>query len=78
MPLAGTQQSKVKVLVTLLTGQEFWAYAYVDNTHRMQDLLNGDREFLPFEKLFEERSVKNDITKHVIINKTTIASVEEL
>jgi len=69
---------KTKVHVKLFTQEQFFAYLYVKDDERVQDLLNDDRKFLPLEKSFDDRGRSNeDVYTHIVLNKDAIASIEE-
>lgn len=70
--------NKIKVLVKLFTQEKFFGNLYVKEG-RIQDLMNDDRKFVPFEKTHMERGPKNEVTSStIIISKDAIASIEEL
>jgi hypothetical protein len=72
------KQHKVKVHVHVTNEQSFFAYMYIAETQRMQDIVNDERTFLPFEKMINEASYARDTYKFVVINKANIISIEEI
>jgi len=69
---------KVKVWVRLFTQEQFIGNIYLEEGQRVQDLMNDDRKFIPFEKTHLERGPKNEVsTSNIVINKDALASIEE-
>ena len=66
-----------KVWVKLLDGDQFFGYVFIPEGIRLQDMLNDSRFFVPINKHMNDRGSKaEDIYSMIMINKTTIASVE--
>jgi len=67
-----------KVFVTLKTGHKFFGKVYVKAGERVQDLLNDKRAFIPILKHMDDRGTKReDVWKLIVVNKTSIESIEE-
>ena len=70
---------KVKVVVKLFTQEQFFGNIYLKDQQRLQDLLNDDRRFIPFEKTHMDRRPGNEVVStNIVISKDAIASVEEI
>jgi len=71
--------NKIKVVVRLFTQEQFFGNLYLGDGERVQDLMNDDRKFIPFEKTHMERGPKNQVTTStIVISKEAIASIEEI
>jgi len=71
--------NKIKVVVKLFTQEQFFGNLYLEEGKRVQDLMNDDRKFIPFEKTHMERGPKNQVTTStIVISKEAIASIEEI
>jgi hypothetical protein len=69
---------KLKVHVFLRDGRSFWGHFYRKPGERMQDILNDERRFLPFERLYQDRGrASEDIYRTIILAKDAISTVEE-
>ena len=69
---------KVKALITLDDGTDFFGFIYVPDAYRLQDVVNDARQFLPIEQLISKRGRSNeDYYTLVLINKNAIRSIEE-
>lgn len=69
---------KVKVFIKLFTSEQFWGWVFLKDDERVQDLLNDDRKFIPFEKVHMERGPKSEVqTTTIVVSKDAIASIEE-
>lgn len=69
---------KVKCVVKLFTEESFFGMAWLEDDQRMQDLLNDERKFLPFEKSHQSRGRNSeDVITTIVINKDAIAHIEE-
>jgi len=67
----------LKVVVTLTDGRSYWANAFLEDSERLQDLLNDSRKFIPFNVFIDERSTKADTYRLMIIHKDSITTIEE-
>jgi len=67
----------LKVIVTLTDGRSYWANAFLEDSDRLQDLLNDNRKFIPFNVFIDERSTKADTYRLMIIHKDSITTIEE-
>ena len=68
--------SKVKVTVRLFSNESLCGYMYLQEGQRLQDLMNDDRMFIPLLKV-DTKIGYNDMYPTVVINKQTIARLEE-
>jgi len=70
--------NKIKVVVKLFTQDQFFGFVYLEEGQRVQDLLNDERKFIPFEKTHMERGPNNTVSSsNIVISKDAIALVEE-
>ena len=70
--------NKVKVVVKLFTHDSFFGHVYLEDSQRVQDLLNDERKFIPFEKTHVERGPNNSVSStNIVISKDAIATIEE-
>ena len=69
---------KIKVVVKTFVQEQFFGNVYLEDGQRVQDLLNDERKFIPFEKTHIERGPKNEVeVTNIVLNKDAIASIEE-
>jgi len=70
---------QVKVYVRLFDGTNFWGYMYLQESQRVQDLLNDERKFIPVRKLDEKRGVSTeDVHRDICLHKDGVHYIEEL
>lgn len=76
-PLAGAYDT-IKVFMTLVDGDAFFAKMFVPHGERLQDLMNDRRKFIPVERHMSNRGRGNeDVWIMTVINKESIRSIEE-
>jgi len=69
---------KIKVVVKTFTQEQFFGYLYLEDDIRVQDLMNDERKFIPIQKSENSRGRGNeDVFVNMVINKDSIASIEE-
>lgn len=70
---------KVKCIVSLYTSERFFGHVYLDDGQRVQDLLNDERRFVPFEKSEVNKGPRDaePVVFGIVINKDSIVSIEE-
>lgn len=74
-------KTKVKVSVTYTSGEEEWAYLYLVNGERLQDVVNDERPFLPLlilKRVTRNQVVPDDNYKLILVNKQSIFRLEEI
>lgn len=68
----------IKVLITLVNGEDFFARIFLADNERLQDAMNDNRKFLPIEKHMKRRSAHmGDVWLLTMVHKDAIMSVEE-
>ena len=63
--------------VIMNDGKTYKGFAYVTRGQRLQDLLNDDRDFIPFE-LVKDYLPDTDSIGHIILSKHSISSFQEI
>lgn len=74
-------KDKLKVEITYADGKEEWAYLYLVEGERLQDVINDERPFLPvllLKGVTRNQVIPEDNYKLVLINKQSIFRVKEL
>lgn len=74
-------KNKLKVEITYADGKEEWAYLYLVEGERLQDVINDERPFLPvllLKGVTRNQVIPEDNYKLVLINKQSIFRVKEL
>lgn len=74
-------KNKLKVEITYADGKEEWAYLYLVEGERLQDVVNDERPFLPvllLKGVTRNQVIPEDNYKLVLINKQSIFRVKEL
>lgn len=74
-------KDKLKVEITYADGKEEWAYLYLVEGERLQDVINDERPFLPvllLKGVTRNQVIPEDNYKLVLINKQSISRVKEL
>ena len=74
-------KDKLKVEITYADGKEEWAYLYLVEGERLQDVINDKRPFLPvllLKGVTRNQVIPEDNYKLVLINKQSIFRVKEL
>jgi hypothetical protein len=72
------EKNKVKVCLTLVDDRTLWGYVFVSSFERVSDVLNDDKQFIPFHVL-EDRTGRqyDDVYKLIFVNKSRIYRAEE-
>ena len=74
-------KNKLKVEITYADGKEEWAYLYLVEGERLQDVINDERPFLPvllLKGVTRNQVIPEDNYKLVLINKQSIFRVKEI
>ena len=74
-------KNKLKVEITYSDGKEEWAYLYLVEGERLQDVINDERPFLPvllLKGVTRNQVIPEDNYKLVLINKQSIFRVKEI
>lgn len=68
-----------KVMIVQTNNEKCWGFLYCFPDERIQDLLNDERQFLPFYGISMSKSRSAaDLNKMTLINKNFIAKIEEV
>jgi hypothetical protein len=67
-----------KVEVKLHDGERFFAWVYLEDDQRLQDLLNDSRSFIPMNKNYIAHNSRDDKYRMTMVNKRDISLVHEI